>query len=501
MRRLPGALKLCVGNVGGRRSIRRSGMEKAGIPLLADLSEAHPNDCVIIVGQPNKRAGVAGAPRAGESSSELGDSVFGSALTLSPWLMNGKAPIVSRLTDSELESRLRREGLPAKIGGGGRGIGLTVVTVAVWGFDAVEIRRILADTGGLNGMRLPGQGPDPSVIPCGHGLWKPAERLSVRAIYALGLDYGQVELTLNDKGRLSITGVTPDMFVQTLEGERRLKELLVAFSAVWEQETARGEMKVMLGADPEFILMSATGRIVQASKFFPLGGEAGCDSMRIRGEKYWPLVELRPRPFAEPGRLTADLRRLLNVASEFTAGNELSWRAGAMPVQGVPLGGHVHISGAALHGERVRALDNVVALPLRLLEPAVATRRRPRYGALGDVRRQPHGGFEYRTPPSWLVSPRLALGTFALAKAAAEHSRELASAGRPLDDDAVRDAFYEGKRDILMPAAEQVYRTLSATSGYAAHKEAIDFVFDAVRRGRSWDESADIRLKWRIPIV
>ncbi|TVY02318.1 putative amidoligase domain-containing protein [Cohnella terricola] len=500
MNRQPGELKLHMGKAGGSRSICRSGMEKAGVPVLADLSDACSNDCVILVGRPNKRAGVTSPSKErGVLASE--DSGSCAALTISPWLMNNIAPLVRQLPASELERRLRREGLPARIGDPVRGIDNTIITVAVWGFDAVEMRRILAESAGLNGIRVPGKDLNPSVIPYGHGLWKPAERLSVRAIYALGLDFGQVELTLSGEGRLGITSISSELNVQTPEGERRLKELLVAFSTEWEQETGRDDMKVTLGADPEFVLTSATGRLVQASKFFPLGGETGCDSIRFRGEKYWPLVELRPRPFAEPGRLAADLRRLLNVASGYTAGAKLSWRAGAMPVQGVPLGGHVHISGIALHGERVRALDNAVALPLRLLEPAVAKRRRPRYGALGDVRRQPHGGFEYRTPPSWLVSPRLALGTFALAKVAAEHSRELASDGRPLDDDAVRDAFYDGNRDILLPAVEQMYRTLSATSGYAAHKEAIDFVFDAIMRGRSWDESADIRIKWRIPIV
>jgi hypothetical protein len=97
------------------------------------------------------------------------------------------------------------------------------------------------------------------------------------------------------------------------------------------------------------------------------------------------------------------------------------------------------------------------------------------------------------------VSPRLALGAFALAKVAAEHSREL-SFGRPLDEDRNRDAFYDGDRSLLLQAAEDIYRAISRTTGYAAYRQPIDFLFDAIARHRSWDESADIRVKWRIPL-
>ncbi len=460
-------------------------MERAGVPLIRNLAMAKSNDCVMMIGTRGT------AIRSAHALS----SILPKAI--SPWLMNEVARSVSALEPAELERRLRREGLPARIGESDWNS--TPISVTVWGYEAVEMRRSFPTLHKVNGVKYKaGLWRERMFIASDHAIWKPAEKMAIRSLYLLGLDFGQVELLLNSKGKLSVTGISHEMDLQSKEGERKLKAKLQEFSATWASETSLG-VQAKLGADPEFVLMSTEGRIIPASRYFLPEGDAGCDSVRIRGEKRWPLVELRPKPFMEPIQLTADVRRLLHVAAHRTEGASLSWRAGALPVPGLPLGGHIHLSGVALIGERLRALDNAVALPLRMLEPFAAARRRPRYGSLGDVRRQSHGGFEYRTPPSWLVSPRLTLAAFALAKVAAEHSREL-SADRPLDSDDCRDAFYEGDRTSLLPAVERVYAAISATEAYQVYREPIDFVFDAIRRNRSWDESTDFRVKWRIPI-
>ncbi|MFC4597971.1 putative amidoligase domain-containing protein [Cohnella hongkongensis] len=518
MENRPGALKMWIAGGAGAGAWKELARE-AGVPLLLTSADAGPNDCVMAAGrrtgnpagklgkpgEPGERgeagaaktsgalgaSGPSGASGASETSESHGAS------SVSPWLMNAAASEVESLTGRELERRLRREGVSARIGEQGGGMSLTV---AVWGLAALEIRRAGNGSEFMNGIKKVEAAASRMAISEEHALWKPAEKLAVRAIYALGLDFGQVDVRMSDQGRFAVTGFDTRLLLRTPEGMRRWRETAGRFAAEWAAETEKGGVRTVLGADPEFVLLSAAGRVVPASRYFPYGGETGCDSMRVRGEKIWPLVELRPRPCPEPSQLAAALHGLLREASDRTAGSGLSWRAGALPVPGVPLGGHVHVSGAALHGERLRALDNAVALPLRLLEPPGAGRRRPRYGALGDARRQPHGGFEYRTPPSWLVSPRLALGVFALAKVAAEHSRELAASGRPLDDERVREAFYEGERETLLAAVERVYRAIAATGGYAAYREPIDFVFDAIGRGRTWNEHADIRAKWRIPV-
>jgi hypothetical protein len=465
---------------GGKQS---SWMEQTGIPFLDDLTRAQPNDCVVIVG---KLSHVYEGHRERRSSTSF----------ITPWLLNERSELVARLDRIEIERRLRREGLPVHVESdayeGQR------ITVTVWGLDAIEMRRVYPSAGQFNGIKHGGEFAKRANFPVDHTIWKPAERMATRAIYILGLDFGQVDLILSDTGRLKVADISPVMLTAGEEGSQRLARFVSAFANEWTRETMNG-VQATLGADPEFILLSPEGKVVPASRYFSPEGAAGCDSIRIHGEKRWPLVELRPRPSSEPSAVTAEVRRLLDVAAKLTAGDPLSWRAGASPVRGLPLGGHLHVSGMTLTSERLRAFDNVVALPLRLLEPPSAAARRPRYGALGDVRRQPHGGFEYRTPPSWLVSPRLTLGVLALAKVAAEHARELSSE-RPLDEDRYRDAFYEGDRTLLLQAVEKIYQAIARTRGYANYRQPIDFVFDAISRHRSWDESADIRLKWRIPI-
>ncbi|RKP56951.1 hypothetical protein D7Z26_02885 [Cohnella endophytica] len=487
-----GSFRLYIPESEKKGNVRRDEMERWGIPLLSDLSEAGPNDCLASM----DGFGTNGKGTALKALQSLGKAT--------PWYMNVSSRAVMSLSAEEIERRLRREGLPARIGDEGREG--TRIQVTVWGLEAVGMKRVrsagTSKTMKINEVkyrRFSTFASEQDIIPQEHPIWKPAERLSVRAIYALGLDFGQATIRLSDSGTICVTGISSVWPRISDEVQAtRLRDLLQLHADRWEKESG-SEVHATLGADPEFVLLSPSGRIVSASKFFAPEDDAGCDSVRLRGEKIWPLVELRPRPTPDPMSLTADVRRLLRVAAERTAGTLFSWHAGAMPVRGLPLGGHIHLSGVELTGERLRALDNAVGLPLRLLEPPAAGKRRPRYGTLGDVRRQPHGGFEYRTPPSWLVSPRLTLGAFALAKAAAEHSRELA-ASRPLDDDGVRDAFYEGDRTVLLPAVEAVYRAIQDTEIYAAHRAAIDFVFDAIARGRSWNENADIRLKWHIPI-
>lgn len=421
--------------------------------------------------------------------------------------MNERADLVASLPWVERRRRLEREGvrcLRSPSDDGRR------FTVTMYDLEATDVRRLPGDGVGVDGDYRRHAEPDDR-------LRRIVVRAAQRALYALGLDYGQVEVATDGGGRSFVAGVSPEMRPSRGDGAIRTVGAIAAKDMLVAAEEACGVLAT-LGADPEFVLVNRAGKVVPASRYLPADGWAGCDSVVRRGVRLWPLVELRPKPAAEPAEVVAAIRRLLaacarQVGGGSDGGEPLAWRAGALPVRGLPLGGHVHVSGAALTGERLRALDHAVALPLRLLEPPGAAGRRPRYGALGDFRRQPHGGFEYRTPPSWLLSPRLALGVLALAKIAAEHAPELAAA-RPLEDDAVRDAFYGaedeagGRADagadggagekLLRTAAMQVFEVVRGTAGYRKYESEAGFVFDAVASGRHWDETADIRVKWGV---
>lgn len=463
-------------------------MTLAGIPLLQEGTRVRKNDCVLCVGE----EGGSWKTRASVSPRLREGALRDLTLMLSPWLMNGSAGQFAVISPAEIERRLRREGLSAQLNrglGDGQAYSGRRYSVSVFDLEVVDIRRLVNSINYITDGQHRGTAID-------ERLRNIVAKAAVRALYVQGLDFGEVDLVLDDWGRATILGVRSSFSRLSADGEEALAVAISAFSALWAEETRDG-VSVMLGADPEFVMLRPDGKIVPASRYLPRDGDAGCDSVVIRGVRRWPLAELRPEPATEPAAVAANLRRLLAEASRRTAGADLSWRAGAGPIRGLPLGGHVHISGAGLTGERLRALDNAVALPLRLLEPPSAAARRPRFGALGDFRRQSHGGFEYRTPPSWLVSPRLACGALALAKVAAEHARDLA-AYRRLDDDAVRDAFYSGDRAVLIAGAFSVHEALAKTSGYSKYEALIAPLFQAIERGRTWNESADLRERWGI---
>ena len=185
-------------------------------------------------------------------------------------------------------------------------------------------------------------------------------------------------------------------------------------------EAAPVPAPLRLGADPEFVVVEkATGQVLPASRFLPRPGAVGCDGYTSAPGVY-PVAELRPAPSSDPRRLVEHLRRCLQQAAAWLPGEEARWQAGSEPAPGLPTGGHIHFSGIPLSGSLLRALDTYLAVPLFLLEPpGSAARRRARHGFLGDVRPKRHGGFEYRTPSSWLVSPEVALGALCLARVVA----------------------------------------------------------------------------------
>lgn len=501
----------------------------------ADLPDS--SDIVICVG--GAGGGTSGADDWQAGLGGRGAAVRDAGGDSGVWRWNAAAATVRALPPAELDRRLMREGLRAAIAGGVSG---RPPAMAASGGRARAARGAFGGAGSsrqgsgaargwanaaeraaANGLSVGADGrlqramvrqyavtvfgleapvitPEPGEHIGGRELAGRLRRSSARAIYALGLELGTVTWQVDASGRRGIiVGLTPDLGAPDEAGSRRLAQAVSEFAARWRRERLGGRPETLLGADPEFVMLTAAGRIVPASRYFGPGEPAGSDSVVVRGVQRWPLAELRPRPAREPAVLAQRIRRLLRDAAERTAGAGLIWRAGAAPVRGLPLGGHLHLSGVALTAERLRALDNALALPLRLLEPPAAARRRPRYGALGDCRTKPHGGFEYRTPPSWLVSPKLALGALALAKLAAEHARELAAC-QPLRDDTLRDAFYgDGDPALLRAAALAMRAALEALPSYPAYRAAVAPLFEAIAAGRVWDESADIRLKWRLP--
>ncbi len=322
-------------------------------------------------------------------------------------------------------------------------------------------------------------------------------RAAARAVYTAGLDLGEADIAVSGDGIAVVRAVWPQL------RDARLEAAALGELAAWHAagEAAEDRRRILLGADPEFALLTPSGKLASASRFFGagVGGAAGSDALLVGRRLLYPVAELRPAPAESPAALAANLRRLLARAAGKVREPGLRWVAGAMPVPGLALGGHIHISGAPLSGRLLRLLDRCAAYPLALVEDPAGRRRRPRYGGLGDFRLQQHGGFEYRTLPSWLVSPAAAKAAFALALLCAREAERMPRL--PASSDAFRQAYYRGDRETLAGCLDDIAEAIASTPSYGELAMYIEPLFEAARQGKTWDESQDIRTKWRIPVA
>jgi len=335
-----------------------------------------------------------------------------------------------------------------------------------------------------------------------------ARREAAKAVYALGLASGMVRIGITPEGRTVVAGVDPapelddrlaELYAEAIDtyGEELERELSVERQGGGLDKAADFRHRILLGADPEFLLRRPDGKIVSASHYMEREGKVGCDAVVLSGHKViLPLAELRPSPKAEPRELVRELRRTMQMASRLIGDGSLAWLSGSMPAKGLPLGGHVHVSGVWLNERLLRVLDNYVSLPLVLAEGEAAGRRKPRYGFLGDFRRKRHGGFEYRSLPSWLASPELALVVLALVRMAALHYRELDL--RPLERVEIQRAYYSGDKEELLPFVRSLWEQLELLPAYGEYQRELDAFRDRLFRLEGWNEQADFRGAWKI---
>lgn len=325
---------------------------------------------------------------------------------------------------------------------------------------------------------------------------KRVRELAIRAIYALNLDYGIVKIGLTGGAKPWVLFVnsTPDA---ASEVNDLFSQAISNFEEKWLKSTGIGTNGVTLGADPEFVIGGVDGRLIMASKFLPKNGQAGCDRIWTNNDRsQLPLAELRPTPSSDPGKLFINLYNSMLIANKKINSPKVKWMAGAMPIAGYPIGGHIHFSNIWLNSLLLRALDNYLTLPITLLEDVNGMSRRPRYGFLGDYRAQFHGGFEYRTLPSWLVSPRVTKGAIALAKLVAENYQSLEQ--NPLQKVEIQKAYYSGDKNVLRPIVINLWKELKQLSDFKLYDKYLLPLEELINTGYSWDEAKDIRIAWRL---
>jgi len=177
---------------------------------------------------------------------------------------------------------------------------------------------------------------------------------------------------------------------------------------------------IEIGSDPEFAVLKNMDFTEAWAIFSNKDGRIGCDGYSSTGE-------LRPYPGTVDEHLSS-IRNLLEMAHRVYP--EIDMIAGTFQFN-MALGGHIHFSGITYTKTIGELLDYFLAIPFRCIENVseVERRRRLGYGELSCVRRQPWG-WEYRTLPSWLVSPEIANIALSLAMIIVKNSDFLADVPR-----------------------------------------------------------------------
>lgn len=407
------------------------------------------------------------------------------------WNINRELGRYMKLTLTEREQRLITAGLLASFESSSRP-GRQRIYKRRFKVSVFHLRALRAIPLGRSGIvRSPGLEPEQ-----GTPLWRRLGKTAIRALYAYGLDMGEVVIAAGEEGQYTVEEVSPILDFADPATVQLYAEAMTEHLRELDQFSSE-EAEVLIGMDPEFILYNHhTGKVVPASRFLSHHGEAGCDVLRFQGRRLLPLAELRPAPGREPEEVVRHLLHAFRTANTHISDRNLLWQAGGMPQRGFPLGGHVHFSGVPLTSEFLRILDNYLALPVFLLEDNSSFRRRPNYGFLGDYRVKSYGGFEYRTLPSFLISPLVTKGVIALARLVAENPGHFKR--RPLQDEEVFRAFYNGQPERIRPSILSLLSDIAEAEGFGRYEKYLDPFLKAVKSGATWDESTDIRRPWKI---
>ncbi len=318
--------------------------------------------------------------------------------------------------------------------------------------------------------------------------------LAKRIFLITGLDIGLVRLAYTTRRRLRVIGVDPSPILR----KRELNQIVNRIDEIRELDKFLPTRNVKLGADPEFMIFnSKTNHLLSASRFFPRDGVVGCDNIRMANRQQRPVAEIRPYPSSCPLKLTDNIKKALDSASRMAPYQNVKWLAGSQPGGSYSIGGHIHFSNIRLTANLIRALDNYLAIPIFLLEePVSATRRRRRYGYLGDYRVKDYGGFEYRTPASWLVSQEITTAVLCLAKIIASSYYMLSK--NFLNSVEAQRAFYTGDQDFLRPVFPELWADIKKTKMYLDYEEELQIISELIFNNTIWNEKIDFRKTWKL---
>lgn len=216
------------------------------------------------------------------------------------------------------------------------------------------------------------------------------------------------------------------------------KEPDIDRTSIW---ISKDVVDIVLGADPEFILMDKGGNIISANQ---VNGFTHYGSVAYDGA----MAEFRPKPDVSPEGLVNNIRDIMKDEALTASIKNYDWMAGVFyknAQRAFPIGGHIHI-GNPIKIARIKqgarelffkafnkVLDELLALPAIRLDGAKGKDRRTigymgKYGFFGEYRLC-NGRLEYRTLSGvWLSHPVIAELVFGTAKAIIEEVYGLVAA-------------------------------------------------------------------------
>ena len=263
---------------------------------------------------------------------------------------------------------------------------------------------------------------------------------------------------------------------------------------------------ITLGLDPEFLFVDKKGDVKSAYSLLSRGNKFGCDGCST-------LAELRPSPHAEPEKVVSNMHRIMkNTSSRKPQVLMYDWRAGTY-YKSYSLGGHIHIghpdlsylsgSSSALAregfaGKIATAFDVYLATEVLLKEDIVEAeqRRVGSYGHWGAYRMQ-QWGVEYRTLPSFIVSPLFTEGILSIAKVLSYEV--LYNGGDYIKSNSGLKFLFERNnkmaiKDKLLPIRE----TMKTFTLYPTYKTAITKFYNLVDSNMTLNSFPDIKEPWGI---
>ena len=258
-------------------------------------------------------------------------------------------------------------------------------------------------------------------------------------------------------------------------------------------------MGLLIGADPEFALVHKIRpgeehleRGINADRIInDQGSRFGCDG-------YSATAEIRPEPASSPQELIKHCYECFYEGLEKTNAGMYAWKAGSY-VTGKNLGGHIHFNHRPMGESFYYALDNILSIPLALLEdPEERQRRIHNFGQFHSWRDQTWG-IEYRTPASWLVSKGIAFGVISIAFAIYYEFRKGSPTKTKIGNLGPVSQDTLGYRKKI----PSIFKLIKGLSYFKKNKEALAgafFIKQRINSKESWQNGQDIKERWGIKV-